>query len=320
MPHNCSSSSCWWTRARFSLATSHLHMSEPRASLTRSHFAGSASLLPRLAFRRIPWRRLRYGYRVPASAHARLYVVDLLGHSSTCRAPTLLLRRARTALQVRPHLPHLRRPAAAPEPVRPSPKPLSHRVSNCRSRRALAPLKPTLLLFLLSRRAATWCRSYPRRLASGFRGPPAPAALRSPARLLPCTAWPLPRHALARTRPAWPGVALAARPSALRRGPRATGSRGPSPLLRRAAPAAQVGSRAAPPAPLRARAHASACRARPTCRSTAWALRQPRELLSSAEPRRQLAQPPPYRGRKGGRGSRGSAACGEEKREAPGNG
>jgi hypothetical protein len=34
--------------------------------------------------------------------------------------PTLLLRRARTALPVRPHLPHLRRPAAAPEPVRSS--------------------------------------------------------------------------------------------------------------------------------------------------------------------------------------------------------
>jgi hypothetical protein len=162
-------------------------MSKPRASLTRSHFAGSASLLPRLAFRRTPWLRTRYGYRVPASAHARLYVVDLLGHSSTCRArqsraPTLLLRRTRTALPVRPHLPHLRQPTAAPEPVRSSPKPLSHRVSIYRSRRALAPLKPTLLLFLLSRRATTWCRSYPRRLASGFRGPPAPAALHPPDR------------------------------------------------------------------------------------------------------------------------------------------
>jgi hypothetical protein len=172
-PRNCSSSSCCWTRARFGLAASHLHMSEPRASLTRSHFAGSASLLPRLTFRRIPWRRLRYGYRVPASAHARLYVVDLLGHSSTCRArqsraPTLLLRCARTALPVRPHLPHLRQHAAAPELVRPSPKPLSHRVSNCRSRRALAPLRPTLLLFLLSRRAVTWCRSYPRRPCTGL--------------------------------------------------------------------------------------------------------------------------------------------------------
>jgi hypothetical protein len=221
MPRNCSSSSCCWTRAHFGLAASHLHMSEPRASLTRSHFAGSASLLPRLAFRRTPWLRTRYGYRVPASAHARLYVVDLLGHSSTCRArqsraPTLLLRRARTALPVRSHLPHLRRPTAAPEPVRSSPKPLSHRVSICRSRRALAPLKPTLLLFLLSRRATTWCRSYPRRLASGFRGLPAPAALRPPARLLPRTAWPLPRHALARTCPAWPASARPQPPACAR--------------------------------------------------------------------------------------------------------
>jgi hypothetical protein len=61
-PRNCSSSSCCWTRARFGLAVSHLHMSEPRASLTRSYFAGSASLLPRLAFRRTPWLRPQYGY------------------------------------------------------------------------------------------------------------------------------------------------------------------------------------------------------------------------------------------------------------------
>jgi hypothetical protein len=66
-PRNCSFSSCCWTRARFGLAVSHLHMSEPCASLTCSHFAGSASLLPRLAFRRTPWLRPRYGYRVPAS-------------------------------------------------------------------------------------------------------------------------------------------------------------------------------------------------------------------------------------------------------------
>jgi hypothetical protein len=66
-PRNCSSSFCCWTRDRFGLAVSHLHMSEPRASLTRSPFAGSASLLPRLAFRRTPWLRPRCGYRVLAS-------------------------------------------------------------------------------------------------------------------------------------------------------------------------------------------------------------------------------------------------------------
>jgi hypothetical protein len=75
---DCSSSSCCWTRARFSLAASHLHMSEPRASLTRSHFAGSASLLPRLAFRRTPWLRPRYGYRVPASRTTAFH------HYSSC--------------------------------------------------------------------------------------------------------------------------------------------------------------------------------------------------------------------------------------------
>jgi hypothetical protein len=62
-------------------------MSEPRASLTRSHFAGLASLLPQLAFRRTPWLRPRYGHRVPASAHACLYVVVLLGHLSWRTAP-----------------------------------------------------------------------------------------------------------------------------------------------------------------------------------------------------------------------------------------
>jgi hypothetical protein len=67
MPCNSSSPSCCWTRTRFGLAASHLHMSEPRAPLTRSHFAGSASLLSQLAFRRTPWLRSRYGYRVPAS-------------------------------------------------------------------------------------------------------------------------------------------------------------------------------------------------------------------------------------------------------------
>jgi hypothetical protein len=66
-PCNSSSPSCCWTRARFGLAASHLHMFEPRVSLTRSHFAGSASLLSRLAFRRTPWLRSRYGYRVPSS-------------------------------------------------------------------------------------------------------------------------------------------------------------------------------------------------------------------------------------------------------------
>jgi hypothetical protein len=65
--HRSSSFFRCWSRARFGLAASHLHMSEPRASWTRSHFAGSASLLPRLAFRRIPWLRPRYGYHVPAS-------------------------------------------------------------------------------------------------------------------------------------------------------------------------------------------------------------------------------------------------------------
>jgi hypothetical protein len=54
-----------------SLVAPHLHMSEPRASLTCSHFAGSASLLLRLAFHRTPWLHPRYGYRVPAS-HAQL--------------------------------------------------------------------------------------------------------------------------------------------------------------------------------------------------------------------------------------------------------
>jgi hypothetical protein len=67
-------------------------MSEPRASLTRSHFAGSASLLPRLAFRRTPWLHPRYGHHVPASAHARLYVVDLLGHLSWRMAPACTAR------------------------------------------------------------------------------------------------------------------------------------------------------------------------------------------------------------------------------------
>jgi hypothetical protein len=66
-PRNCSSSSYCWTRARFGLAASHLHMSEPCASLTRSHFTGSTPLLPRLALRRTPWLRPRYGYRVSAS-------------------------------------------------------------------------------------------------------------------------------------------------------------------------------------------------------------------------------------------------------------
>jgi hypothetical protein len=61
------SSSCCRAHTRLGLAASHVHMSEPRASLTRSHFAGSASLLPRLAFRRTPWLRPRYGHRVPAS-------------------------------------------------------------------------------------------------------------------------------------------------------------------------------------------------------------------------------------------------------------
>jgi hypothetical protein len=82
-------------RASLSRATTpHLHprTPEPRASLARSHFAGLASLLPRRAFRRTPWLRPRYGHRVPASAHARLYVVVLLGHLSWRTAPARTAR------------------------------------------------------------------------------------------------------------------------------------------------------------------------------------------------------------------------------------
>jgi hypothetical protein len=87
-----SSFSCCRSRTHLGLAASHLYMSEPRASLTRSHFAGLASLLPRLAFRRTPWLHPRYGHYVPASAHARLYVVVLLGHLSSRTAPARTAR------------------------------------------------------------------------------------------------------------------------------------------------------------------------------------------------------------------------------------
>jgi hypothetical protein len=60
--------------------------------LTRSHFAGLASLLPQLAFRRTPWLRPRYGHRIPASAHSHLYVVVLLGHLSWRTAPARTAR------------------------------------------------------------------------------------------------------------------------------------------------------------------------------------------------------------------------------------
>jgi hypothetical protein len=45
-PRNCSSSSCCWTRARFGLAASHLHMSESRASTREPQ---PATVLPSLA-------------------------------------------------------------------------------------------------------------------------------------------------------------------------------------------------------------------------------------------------------------------------------
>jgi hypothetical protein len=99
---NCSSSSCCWTRAHFGLAASHLHMSELRASLTRSHFAGSASLLPRLAFRRTSWLRPRYGYRVPASRATAFHRYS----SCACRCSA----RRTPASPARAHGPALLRP------------------------------------------------------------------------------------------------------------------------------------------------------------------------------------------------------------------
>jgi hypothetical protein len=74
-------------------------MSEPRATLTRSHFTGSASLFPRLAFRRTPWLRPRYGHRVPASraeafhlnsSCARLVASHRLVPPRTASLPALL--------------------------------------------------------------------------------------------------------------------------------------------------------------------------------------------------------------------------------------
>jgi hypothetical protein len=176
-PRNCSSSSCCWTRARFGLVASHLHMSEPRASLTRSHFAGSASLLPWLAFRRTPWLRPRYGYRVPASAHARLYVVDLLGHLSWRTAP------ARTARV--PLTPPVRaarscaytRACSAPRcPCAPFAACCAHS-STCRARQSCA---PTLLL-----RPPNTCTRH--RL-------PHARSLLPPLHRRPCSNAPVPAH------------------------------------------------------------------------------------------------------------------------------
>jgi hypothetical protein len=75
-------------------------MSEPRASLTRSYFAGSASLFPRLAFCRTPWLRPRYGHRVPASRAEAFHL------NSSCAAISRAFPRCcSTALVLPAHTP-----------------------------------------------------------------------------------------------------------------------------------------------------------------------------------------------------------------------
>jgi hypothetical protein len=75
-------------------------MSEPRASLTRSYFAGSASLFPWLAFCRTPWLRPRYGHRVPASRAEAFHL------NSSCAAISRAFPRCcSTALVLPAHTP-----------------------------------------------------------------------------------------------------------------------------------------------------------------------------------------------------------------------
>jgi hypothetical protein len=100
--HDYSSSSYCRARTRLGLATSHLHMSKPRASLTRSHFAGSASLLPRLAFRRTPWLRPRFGYRVSASRATALRRYSSCACRCSARRTPTLSGRARGFVLLRP--------------------------------------------------------------------------------------------------------------------------------------------------------------------------------------------------------------------------
>jgi hypothetical protein len=120
-------------------------MSEPRASLTRSHFAGSASLLPRLAFHRTPWLRSRYGYRIPASCATPFHRVPLLGTSHSSTACSCLWARSASAAQ------HLHTPPASAR----------HRAHARATRLALlmfAPAPPANCLSVRSPRAASSAR------------------------------------------------------------------------------------------------------------------------------------------------------------------